>query len=182
MLTFSVFGGAAVLAVLLILFARAFGRNYLRYRGERVIECPENHRPAGIRVNATHVLFSAMEGRHDLRLSSCSRWPERQSCGQQCLTQVEASPEDCLVRNILLAWYRGKDCALCGKPIGEINWPDHKPALLGADRKTVEWRQIAPQDLADTLATHQPVCWNCLVVNEMVTGHADLLIDRSRQI
>jgi len=182
MLTFSVIVGAGLLIALLVIFGRAFGREYLRYRGDRVITCPENQRPAGVRVDASHVLLTALEGKPDLRLSSCSRWPERQDCGQECLRQIEASPEDCLVRRILTQWYQGKNCALCGKAIGEINWAEHKPALLNAEHKTILWQDIPPQDVPDVLATHQPVCWNCHIVNTMVLQHPELILDRSRHL
>jgi hypothetical protein len=84
-----------VLLVLLVMLGLVFGRAYLKWRGERVITCPENKRPAGVLVNTRHVLLMTLEGKSDLRLKSCSRWPERKDCGQECLRQIEAAPEDC---------------------------------------------------------------------------------------
>jgi hypothetical protein len=89
-----------VLLVLLVMFGLVFGRAYLKWRGERIITCPENQRPAGVLVNTRHVLLMTLEGKSDLRLKSCSRWPERKDCGQECLRQIEAAPEDCLVSQI----------------------------------------------------------------------------------
>jgi hypothetical protein len=89
-----------VLLVLLVMFGLVFGRAYLKWRGERIITCPENQRPAGVLVNTRHVLLMTLEGKSDLRLKSCSRWPERKDCGQECLRQIEAAPEDCLVSHI----------------------------------------------------------------------------------
>jgi hypothetical protein len=177
MLTVSLIAGLAVLVAFVIL-----GRKYVRYRGDRVITCPENQRPAGVRLDAAHVLLTSIERKPDLRLKSCSRWPERQDCGQECLRQIEAAPENCLVRNILTQWYEGKSCALCGKPVGEINWADHKPALLNAEHQTIQWWNVLPQDVPDVLATHQPVCWNCHIVNSMVMQHPDLVVDRRRHV
>src|ERR1017187_1423728 len=171
MLTVSLIAGLAVLVAFVIL-----GRKYVRYRGDRVITCPENQRPAGVRLDAAHVLLTSIERKPDLRLKSCSRWPERQDCGQECLRQIEAAPENCLVRNILTQWYEGKSCALCGKPVGEINWTDHKPALLNAEHRTVEWRDVPAADVPDVLASHQAVCWNCHVVNRMLGEHPELVI------
>ncbi|MGA2594249.1 MAG: hypothetical protein ABSH32_30490 [Bryobacteraceae bacterium] len=182
MFTFSVIAGALILAGLLVLLGRAFGRVYLKLRGARVITCPENHRPAGVKVDAAHALFSALEGHEDVRLRSCSRWPEKQDCGQECLRQIEAAPEDCLVRNILTKWYAGKACALCGKPVGEIHWNDHKPALLNAEHKTVEWQYVPAEAVPDVLASHQPVCWNCHIVNSLAAQHPELVLDRARHI
>src|SRR5215475_12199073 len=115
---------------------------WLRNRGPRAILCPENQRPAGVRVDERHAALSALKGTPELRLSSCSRWPERAGCGQECLAQIAASPEGCLVRNILAKWYEGKACASCGRPIGQIDWVGSEPALLGAGRVSVEWNQI----------------------------------------
>ena len=89
-----------VLLVLLVMFGLVFGRAYLKWRGERIITCPENQRPAGVLVNTRHVLLMTLEGKSDLRLKSCSRWPERKDCGQECLRQIEAAPEDCLISHI----------------------------------------------------------------------------------
>jgi len=174
--------GGFVLLALLVVLGLVFGRAYLKYRGDRVITCPENRRPAAVAVDTGHVLLMTLKGKTDLRLKSCSRWPEKQDCGQDCLRQIEAAPEDCLVRHILTEWYEGKNCALCGKPIGEIHWADHEPALLSAEHRTVEWHEVAAADVPDVLATHQPVCWNCHVVNRMVGGHPELVLDRSRRI
>ena len=174
--------GAVVLLALLVVLGLVFGRAYLKYRGDRVITCPENRRPAGVVVDTGHVLLTTLEGKPDLRLKSCSRWPERQDCGQQCLRQIEVAPEDCLVRHILTQWYEGKNCALCGKAIGEIQWADNKPALLNAKGQTVDWSDVPAADIPDVLASHQPVCWNCEVVNRMLGEHEDLVVDRSRHI
>ena len=75
---------------------------FIRYRGKRVITCPETRKPAAIQVDAGHAALTAAVSHPDLRLKSCSRWPEREDCGQECLLQVELSPEDCLVRTYLL--------------------------------------------------------------------------------
>lgn len=169
-----------VLLALVVILGLVFVRAYLQFRGERVITCPENKRPAGVVVDTEHVLLMTLEGKTDLRLKSCSRWPERRDCGQECLRQIEAAPEDCLVRHVLTQWYHGKNCALCGKPIGEIHWADNEPALLNAEHQTIEWHEVAAADVPDVLATHQPVCWNCHVVNRMIEEHRELVLDRSR--
>ena len=182
MFTFSIIAGALILAGLLLLLGRAFGRVYLKLRGARVITCPENQLPAGVEVDASRALFTTLEGHPEVRLKSCSRWPEKRDCGQECLRQIEAAPEDCLVRNILAKWYAGKVCAVCGKPIGEITWTDHKPALLNKEHQTVDWQDVPAETVPDVLATHQPVCWNCHVVKSLLAHHPELVLDRSRHI
>src|SRR5215470_7635302 len=115
--------------VVLYLVLRPIVSKYLKYRGKRVITCPETRKPAGIEVDAAHAAIASASGFRELRLKSCSRWPERFDCGQECLLQVELSPQDCLLRNILVSWYDGKKCVSCGKEFGEIHLLDHKPAL-----------------------------------------------------
>ncbi len=180
MITFNVVIGVVIVLALISVLVRAYGRAFLKFRGDRVITCPETHQPAGVRVDAVHAAFTAVEGNQGLRLKTCSRWPERQDCGQQCPSQIEASPESCLVRNILTNWYHGKKCALCGTPIGEINWADHKPALLDASQKTIQWQDLSPEQVPAVLKSHRPVCWNCHIVNSLITQHPELVVDRSR--
>lgn len=170
----------ALVAVALVYFvARRYAGAWWKFRGQRVITCPENIQPAGVLVDAKHAADTSF-GTPDLRLSACSRWPERAGCGQECLRQIEASPEDCLVRNILAKWYEGKSCVYCGKPIGEIQWADRKPALLAPQQVTVDWSQIAPQDLPATLVNAQPVCFSCHIANTLVREHPELIVDRTR--
>ena len=153
---------------------------YIRYRGKRVITCPETRQPAAIEVDAGHAALTAAVGHPDLRLKSCTRWPEREDCGQECLLQVELSPEDCLIRNILTNWYADKPCVSCGKQIGEIHWLDRKPALLSPEGKTVEWNDVPAEQVPGVLATHFPVCWDCHITETFCREHPEMIVDRSR--
>ncbi len=157
-------------------------RSWWKYRGERVVRCPENQRPAGVHVDAGHAGLTAIGRSAELRLASCSRWPERAGCGQQCLAQIEASPNDCLVRNILVNWYKGKACVSCGSPFGEIEWSGAKPGLRTADLSLVEWSQVPAERLEETLATARPICFACYMASRLVREHPDLAIDRTRPI
>ncbi len=95
--------GVAVLVGLGVLFV--FGRRlagaWAKYRGTRVVVCPENREMVAVHVDAGHAAFSASQGHPDLRLESCTRWPEKAGCGQECLGQIESAPEACLLRTIL---------------------------------------------------------------------------------
>jgi len=172
--------GAAI--VVLAVAAVALGRAvwlWWTYRGARVITCPENLRPAGVFVDAVHAA-KPFEKIPELRLASCSRWPERAGCGQECLKQIEAAPEDCLVRNLLTQWYAGKSCVSCGRPIGEISMAGAKPAVLFADKVSVEWSQIPADRLPETLAASSPICFACHMGNTLVRTHPELAVDRHR--
>jgi hypothetical protein len=85
-----------------MIVAVAFGltmavRSYLRYRGKRVITCPETANHAAVHVNVVNAAREAAFGKHHIRLDQSSRWPERQNCGQECPSQIEAHPKGCMV-------------------------------------------------------------------------------------
>src|SRR3974377_2448524 len=133
-------------------------RRYFRLKGKMLVTCPETKAPAAVNLDATRPAEQSVFGEPHLRLSECSRWPERQGCGQDCLSQIEAAPEDCLVRTTVARWYAGKACAYCGKPIEAIDWlGGQRPALLAPDGKTVQWDQIRPEKLPEVLAKYAPV-------------------------
>jgi hypothetical protein len=150
-----------------------------RWRGTRLVTCPETRKPAAVEMDLPHAVLGAMAGRPDLRLSDCSRWPERGKCGQPCLTQVEEAPHDCLVFTLLEGWYAGRSCVYCGKRFGLIHWHDHRPGLRAPDGRLVEWKDVPPQTFPDVLATHQAVCWNCLVAEGFRLKFPDLVVDRA---
>jgi hypothetical protein len=156
--------------------------SWYRFRGDRVITCPENQRPAGVSLSAGRAARTALLGKAEFRLSNCSRWPEKAGCGQECLAQIDESPAACLVRNILTEWYRGKSCVYCGQPFGSVEWSQAKPALLAADKISVDWSQVPAEQLPETLQTALPVCFACHMANTLVREHPDLVTDRSRRI
>ena len=99
-----------VVGVLYALLRRPVSE-YVKMRGARVIACPDNQQPAAVTVDARHAAFTAAGGHEHLRLDSCSRWPEKAGCGQECLKQIETQPMDCLVRTQVSRWYTDKACA-----------------------------------------------------------------------
>jgi hypothetical protein len=77
---------------IMLLPAAIWGRTLLRrYSGSRLVSCPENHQAAVVDVDAQHAAATGLHGRPDLRLSCCTRWPERADCGQPCLDQALAT-------------------------------------------------------------------------------------------
>lgn len=155
------------------------GRSYFRFRGDRLVTCPETKQPAAVALDARKAARESILGTPSFRLSECSRWPQRQDCGQECLRQIELAPEDCLVRNIVAKWYAGKKCAYCGKPIETVDdFSHHRPALLDAQRKTVEWNEFRPEKLPAAFAAYLPVCWSCHIAETFRREHSDLVVDR----
>ena len=143
------------------------------FHGTRVITCPDDSSLRTVEIDARHAALTSFGGSPDLKLSSCSRWPEKQDCGQECLQQIESSRDGCLVVSLVSDWYAGKACALCGKPIGAIRWAEHAPALAGPNGETLLWKDVKPEQLSSIFATHRPVCWDCHVVESVVRKHPD---------
>ena len=166
--------GVAALYVLVPMLVDA----YRTYRGERIITCPETGKAAAVEVDAGRAAMAALRGSHALQLRDCSRWPERAGCGQDCLAQIEESPQGCLVRSIVARWYDGKTCALCGATFDSIESWEHHPALRSPDGTTMEWSEVAPERLPEIMQTHAPVCWNCHVAESFRVQHPELVTDR----
>ncbi|MCC6858407.1 MAG: hypothetical protein IT158_07595 [Bryobacterales bacterium] len=162
----------------LYFLARVVVPAFLKHRGKRLITCPENQAPAAVEVDAMHAAVTTGLGHTVLQLNTCSRWPERRDCGQECLSQIAASPTGCLVRSTASQWYQGQSCVFCGKAFGEIHWMEHQPALLGPDGRTVKWSDVRAETLPEVLATHKPVCWNCHIVETLRTSRPELVAER----
>ena len=147
-------------------------------RGPRLVTCPETGGTVAVDLDLKYsAVHSALGGPH-FRLKDCTRWPEKAGCGQMCLADLEAAPEDCLARTIVARWYAGKECAFCRRVFGELHWHDHRPALVDAEGVTRQWTEMRTDTLPDVLATHRPVCWNCHVAETFRRVHPDLVIER----
>jgi hypothetical protein len=161
-----------LVAVLVTAAAVALGRRYFALRGARLVECPETKAPAAVSLRAAQAAAGG-----SLSLSECSRWPERKSCGRQCLAQIERAPADCLVRTIVSNWYVGKACAVCHKPLGEIDWFERKPGFIDEAGKARPWVDLPPEELPDVLAHEQPICFDCYVAASFRQQHPELVVD-----
>lgn len=171
-----VIGALAVVAALYFVLRKPI-REYFRMRGDRVVACPDNGETVAVRVDAGHAARTTAAGREHLRLEACTRWPEKAGCGQECLTQIEAQPLDCLVRTQVGRWYEDKSCALCGKPLNHVEWGEHKPALLRPDGVTLVWADVKPEALYEVFASCTPVCWDCHIAETFRRQRPDLVID-----
>ena len=80
--------------LILLLPALWAEQTYRTYRDGRTVNCPETHAPVSVRFNALRAAWSGLNGPPKLRLSTCTRWPERADCGQECIPDaIEAKPE-----------------------------------------------------------------------------------------
>ena len=152
---------------------------FFRARGKRLVTCPETHCAAAVELDAKGAGLKAFRGGDYLCLQDCSRWPDRQDCGQECLSQVEALGNGCLARNVVAEWYKGKVCVYCHKPVDNpAEWTGHAPALLTPDLKTVGWDEVPAEKLVEVFSTHQPVCWSCHIAESFRRQHPELVTDR----
>ncbi len=169
---------AAAVAIALFQFLRIALKAYFKWHGKRVVTCPETGKPAGVEVDAKFAAVTTVLNEPNIALQNCSRWPERENCGQACLQQLQASPDDCLLRNILQGWFDDKSCVYCRKHFAEIRWHDHKPAFRSPDSDFVEWVDLPVERIDEILATHDPVCWNCFIAENFRKQFPDLVTDR----
>ena len=152
-------------------------RHYRKFNGPMVVTCPETKKAVGIKLNAPRAAVADLIGIEDLEMTNCTRWPERQDCGRDCLSQVEGSPEGCLVVSRLSEWYEGKSCVVCDRPFSNVDWNANKPGLLAPDGSTVGWEEVDPATLPDVLATHLPVCSPCHVTARFRQKYPEMVID-----
>jgi len=144
-------------------------RAYLRFRGMRVVTCPDAEQPAAVELATWRTAITAILREPSLRLRNCSRWHEMTFCKQACLAPIAASPEECLVRTILSKWYEGKTCTCCGRPVGQISRWRHKPCLMSPAMRIFEWKDIPIENIPLVLGTHAPVCRRCLVAETHIS-------------
>jgi hypothetical protein len=173
------FAATLGLAVAVIMVGLIIGlRTYFRYRGKMLIICPETGKPAAVDVAAGDAAVDSLLGKVKIHLKDCTRWPERQDCGQECLRQIEPDPKHCLVWTLVANWYADQSCAYCHKPFGEVQWHEHRPALLSPEGKTVQWNDVPVDRLPSVFATHRPICWNCHIAESFRREHPELVLDR----
>jgi hypothetical protein len=149
-------------------------QTFFAMRGARIVQCPETDQPAAVAVDALHAARTTVRDGTELRLRSCSRWPEKSACAQKCVRQIQAAPDQCQVRSVLTKWYADKTCVLCKESLNHVNWQRHKPALMRPDGTIAEWCEFRPEQIPPVLQTHLPVCWNCSVEETFRNQHPEL--------
>jgi len=88
-ITFLIFAIVAIASVCTTsLFLGRMARQLYRFHGTRLVRCPETNEFATVTVDAWHAATTSLFDDPHVRLSGCSRWPERMNCGQNCLCQI----------------------------------------------------------------------------------------------
>jgi len=166
-----------VIAVLVAMVALFIGLA-LRYRGKRIVTCPETHAPVVAKIDATLAAGTWIATQPQFVITSCSRWPERAGCDQACVPQIEASPDETLVRSIVAKWYEARTCVYCAAPIREIGFAAVAPALLSPDGTLREWSDVAAEELPGILENAVAVCGRCELVEDFRRRFPDRVIER----
>jgi len=65
--------------------AWALAKVYLRSRRPRQVTCPHAQHFATVALDARHAVRMYALGEPDLRVKTCTLWPERRHCPQDCL-------------------------------------------------------------------------------------------------
>jgi hypothetical protein len=135
-------------------------QNYFNNRGRRSVKCPDADVHGDVVVDHSFAFKSAVHSGHpEMRVASCSRWPEAGNCGQECLAQIEATTEN--LERLLAKTYAGKDCAICSRPLTPNDWRQSRVAVLNADNKLFELKQLGTDKLQIALENKRPICWAC---------------------
>lgn len=148
--------GAVVLVALPVGFSL---QAYFRNRGRRTVVCPENRESVTVELDNKFAFRTALRGQEHERLQSCSRWPEKGDCGQECLAQIDPSPEN--LERLLQKWYQGKTCTICERPLTPADWRRSRLALLNEKQKLFELRHMHLDEIPSALDHLAPLCWNC---------------------
>jgi hypothetical protein len=133
--------------------------DYYRNRGRQSVTCPDSGQPADVEVDNKFAFWTALRGQQHSRLESCSRWPEKGDCGQECLADLDPSPEN--IDRLLTKWYEGKSCAICARALTQADWRRSRLAVLNEQEKLFELRYMMLDELQVTLQHMRPLCWNC---------------------
>ena len=162
MLTFAIFPILLFFLAAILVTGAPIGLSlteYYKNRGRQSVRCPETGQPVDVEVDNKYAFRMAWRGQEHSRLSSCSRWPEKGDCGQECLMQLDASPEN--LNRLLSMWTEGKACAICTRAITPDDWRQSRFAVLNQDQELFELRDLPAEDLQMALEYTRPLCWKC---------------------
>lgn len=148
--------GAIIMLGLPIIFSL---QSYFDNRGRRSAICPDNHQRVDVEVDRKFSFWTAWRGKEHTRLQFCSRWPEKGDCGQECLIQVDPTPEN--IERYLALRNDGKACGMCGILLTPRDWRQGRLGLLDENLNLVEMRNIEMEQLPFLLEKGRPLCWNC---------------------
>jgi hypothetical protein len=151
----------------------------LRLRGTRVVVCPETHEPAAVTLDTGHAAVTAVWEKADLRLATCSRWPEREGCDQACVPQIVEGGDETRAKTIAAHFFEGKHCAICQQTLDGVHAGQLQPGLLDPiTMHVLAWDEVPPQELPEDFGSWQAVCPNCTLAESFRRRFPDRVVDR----
>jgi hypothetical protein len=165
----------AVLTVYIVIATRT----WLHVHGSRVVICPETQKPVAVKVDVGHAVATAVWEKPDLKLTSCTRWPERAGCDQPCVRQIESEPSETSPKMIAGHFFTKEKCAICRKPIEAPSAMTLQPGFMDpATHKVQSWEEVSPQDLPAAIATRHALCANCTLAETFRQRFPERVTDR----
>lgn len=79
-----------VAAAVVIVIAPVVVGAYLRYRDARTVRCPTTGTDAVVEVDAVRAARTAFPGPPDVRVKTCSHWPDLDGCDETCVRPAPA--------------------------------------------------------------------------------------------
>ncbi len=58
---------------------------YARYRGRRLVSCPETRELVEVEVDTNRTAWTAVFGKAIPRVKACSLWPRKKGCPEDCV-------------------------------------------------------------------------------------------------
>jgi len=154
-------------------------RTWVRVHGPRVVMCPETQKPVAVKVDVGHAVATAVWEQADVKLTSCTRWPERGGCEQPCVRQIETAPDETSPRVIAAHFFKKERCAICTKPIETPGGVSLQPGFMDPGSHQVQsWNEVPPQDLPAAIAVRYPLCANCTLAESFRQRFPDRVTDR----
>src|SRR5262245_6118179 len=168
-----------VLAAVLLTYVGVAWRTWARLRGKRVVVCPATKQPAAVSVDVEHAVATALLGKTDLRLTACSRWPERGRCQQPCVNQIEIREFDTRPGTLAARFFATRRCAICQCLIEPLSALTLQPGFMDPATGRVEaWDEIEPQDLPGAIVTRRPLCSTCTLAESFRDRYPDEVAGR----
>ena len=152
---------------------------WIRLRGARVVTCPETHKPVAVTLDREHAALTAVWDTADLKLATCTQWPERQNCDQGCIAEIIESGRETRPATIAAHFLTGRRCAICGHAIDPIDTAAVPPGLLDpVTHSVVAWDEVPAEQLREVFTTRRALCANCTLAESFRRRHPDLVVDR----
>jgi hypothetical protein len=99
----------------LFLLVRLIALRYFRFRGTRLVRCPETNEFVAVKVAAGRWALDNVLGNSVLRLIVARVGRNVRAAARNACGKVELAPADCLLRNMLESWYGAKAASIAGK-------------------------------------------------------------------